>query len=232
MTETPWHSAAEIQTIFNNLAPVYDELNQSLSLGLHRVWKLMAVKWCEPQTGDRALDLCCGSGDMTLMLAKMVGKTGKTIGLDFAANLLAIARTRPTLHPVEWLEGDALSLPFSESSFDCATMGYGLRNVVDIPLCLRELYRVLKPQARAAILDFHRPSQPWLEALQKWYLDKVVVPQAAQSGLVEEYAYLSPSLERFPLGREQVKLARLAGFTGAVHYPIAGGLMGILVIKK
>jgi demethylmenaquinone methyltransferase/2-methoxy-6-polyprenyl-1,4-benzoquinol methylase len=232
MTETPWHSAPQIQTIFNNLAPVYDELNQSLSLGLHRVWKLMAVKWCEPRAGDTALDLCCGSGDMTLMLAKIVGKTGKTIGLDFAADMLAIARTRPTPYPIEWLEGDALNLPFPESSFDCATMGYGLRNVVDIPLCLQQLYRVLKPQAQAAILDFHRPSQPWLEAFQKWYLDKVVVPQAAKLGLTEEYSYINPSLERFPSGGEQVKLARCAGFTKATHYPIAGGLMGILVIQK
>lgn len=229
-------SASQVQAIFNRLAPVYDELNQSLSFGLHRVWKLMAVKWCQPQPGNIGLDVCCGTGDLTQLLAQRVGRTGKVIGLDFSAELLAIARQRtqeeqPHL-PLEWIEGDALNLPFGDRSFDCATMGYGLRNVIDIPQCLQELYRVLKPGAKVAILDFHHPNHPLIRSFQQWYLKQIVVPTAQRFDLTEEYAYISPSLDRFPVGAEQVKLGYQAGFSHAVHYPIAGGLMGILVLTK
>jgi demethylmenaquinone methyltransferase/2-methoxy-6-polyprenyl-1,4-benzoquinol methylase len=111
-------------------------------------------------------------------------------------------------------------------------MGYGLRNVTDIPRCLKELHRVLKPGAKAAILDFHQPENLQFRAFQQWYLDNIVVPAARHFGLTEEYAYISPSLDRFPPGQEQVKLARTAGFATATHYPIANGMMGILVLTK
>ncbi|MEA5512173.1 bifunctional demethylmenaquinone methyltransferase/2-methoxy-6-polyprenyl-1,4-benzoquinol methylase UbiE [Crocosphaera sp. UHCC 0190] len=236
MTDNSWHSATEIQGIFDRIAPVYDQLNQRLSLGQHRIWKQMTVKWCEPQPGDVGLDVCCGSGDLAQLLARKVGKTGRVVGLDFSPEQLAIADLRaqnnyPSL-ALKWVEGDALTLPFEDNTFDCATMGYGLRNVVDIPRCLQELHRVLKPTAKVAILDFHRPTQPWMRTLQQWYLDNFVVPTAKGFGLTDEYAYIMPSLERFPLGTEQVKLAYEAGFSHAVHYLIAGGMMGVLVGTK
>jgi demethylmenaquinone methyltransferase/2-methoxy-6-polyprenyl-1,4-benzoquinol methylase len=195
----------------------------------------MAVKWSNPRAGAMALDICCGSGDLTQMLALQVGSEGQVIGLDFSQQQLAIARQRAARQPhlrIVWQEGDALNLPFAADTFDCATMGYGLRNVTDIPRCLRELHRVLKPDAKAAILDFHQPSQLWLQALQSWYLQAVVVPAAQNFGLTEEYAYIAPSLERFPDGKEQVKLASEAGFSQAIHYPIANGMMGVLVLTK
>lgn len=229
-------SASEVQAIFNRLAPKYDELNESLSFGLHRIWKLMTVKWCQPEPGDTGLDACCGTGDLTGILAQQIGTTGKVVGLDFSAELLAIAERRakqniPQL-PLEWIEGDALNLPFGDQTFDCATMGYGLRNVNDISQCLKELYRVLKPGAKVAILDFHRPNQPLIRNFQKWYLDQIVVSRAKRFDLTEEYAYISPSVDRFPVGTEQVKLGYEVEFSHAVHYPIAGGLMGILVLTK
>ena len=94
------------------------------------------------------------------------------------------------------------------------------------------MHRVLKPGAKAAILDFHRPSQLPLRVFQQWYLQTIVVPTAQHFCLTEEYAYINPSLERFPTGSEQVKLANDAGFAAATHYPIAGGMMGILVLTK
>lgn len=229
-------AASEIKALFDRIAPVYDTLNQELSWGQHRIWKRMAVKWTQAQPGDKALDVCCGSGDLALLLAQTVGKTGRVVGLDFAPAQLAIAqnrgRDRYPQHDLTWLEGDALALPFEAATFDCATMGYGLRNVTDIPRCLRELHRVLKPGATAAILDFHRPTHPGLQVLQKWYLDTIVVPAAERLGLKQDYAYIMPSLERFPQGPEQVTLAQTAGFDRAIHYPIAGGLMGVLVVTK
>lgn len=195
----------------------------------------MAVRWSQAQEGQTCLDLCCGSGDLAVMLARQVGATGTVYGVDFSAELLAAARDRTSRHPqpapIHWTLGDALALPFEAASFDAATMGYGLRNLTDIPQGLRELRRVLKPGATAAILDFHRPQGAFIEQFQQWYLDTIVVPTARQMGLTEEYAYIAPSLDRFPLGPEQVDLARQAGFTQAVHYPIAGGLMGVLVVS-
>lgn len=236
MTNETLNTALEIQSLFDRIAPVYDQLNLMLSLGQHRIWKKMTVKWSDPRPGYLALDVCCGSGDLTQLLAREVGRTGKVIGLDFSAQQLAIARQRakselPDL-PIYFRQGDALKLPFPNNSFDCATMGYGLRNVIDIPACLKELYRVLKPGAKVAILDFHQPAQPLIRTFQQWYLNTIVVPMAERFGLTEEYAYISPSLERFPTGKEQVKLAYQAQFSEATHYPIASGLMGVLVMRK
>jgi demethylphylloquinol methyltransferase len=233
----------EIQSIFNRIAPVYDQLNDWLSLGQHRIWKEMAVKWSAAKLGDTALDLCCGSGDLALRLGRRVGATGQVYGVDFSQNLLETAKQRshwqypqPALAlpavGIAWVEADVLNLPFSDNQFDAATMGYGLRNVKDISRSLQELYRVLKPGAKAAILDFHRPSNPQLRAFQQAYLDNFVVPVANYLGLKEEYAYISPSLDRFPVGKEQVKLAHQVGFAVATHYPIANDMMGVLVVSK
>jgi demethylmenaquinone methyltransferase/2-methoxy-6-polyprenyl-1,4-benzoquinol methylase len=196
----------------------------------------MAIKWSAAQTGDTCLDLCCGSGDLALSLARRAGTTGKVYGVDFSPNLLANAKERSQTHypqfGISWIEADVLHLPFEDNQFDAATMGYGLRNVRDIRCSLQELHRVLKPGKRAAILDFHRPNHQQLRAFQQWYLDHIVVPMAEQMGMKEEYAYISPSLDRFPQGREQVKLAYQVGFTSATHYPIANGMMGVLVVIK
>ena len=226
----------EIRDIFDRIAPVYDELNNWLSLGQHRIWKEMTVKWSAAKPGDTCLDLCCGSGDLAFRLAKYVGTTGKVYGVDFSPNLLAAAKERSqSQYPqptISWIEADALDLPFDDHYFDAATMGYGLRNVTDIPRSLQELHRVLKPGAKAAILDFHRPRNPQLRAFQQWYLSNIVVPIANRMGLKEEYAYISPSLDRFPTVQEQIELARQVGFTLVTHYPIANDMMGVLVVSK
>ncbi|WP_341527814.1 bifunctional demethylmenaquinone methyltransferase/2-methoxy-6-polyprenyl-1,4-benzoquinol methylase UbiE [Nostoc sp. UHCC 0302] len=226
----------EIQAIFNRIAPVYDQLNDWLSLGQHRIWKEMAVKWSAAKPGDTCLDLCCGSGDLALRLARRVGTTGQVYGVDFSPNLLETAKERSKKQypqpAIVWVEADALNLPFEDNQFDAATMGYGLRNVTDISRSLQELYRVLKPGAKAAILDFHRPSNPQLRTFQQWYLNNFVVPVANHLGLKEEYAYISPSLDRFPVGKEQVELAHQVGFAVVTHYPIANGMMGVLVVEK
>ena len=197
----------------------------------------MAVKWSSAGPGNTCLDLCCGSGDLALLLAKQAGLTGCVFGVDFSAEQLAVAarRARPFLapaSPISWVEADALDLPFADNYFDCATMGYGLRNVTDIPRSLEELHRVLKPGAKAAILDLHRPSNSLMRSFQQFYLDTLVVPIAQQFGMTQEYAYINPSLEKFPIGQEQVAIAKKAGFAAATHYPIAGAMMGVLVLAK
>ncbi|OLP16172.1 bifunctional demethylmenaquinone methyltransferase/2-methoxy-6-polyprenyl-1,4-benzoquinol methylase [Leptolyngbya sp. 'hensonii'] len=228
--------STDIQALFNRIAPVYNPLNDWLSLGQHRVWKQMTVKWSRAKQRDVCLDLCCGSGDLARLLARQVTPAGQVFGVDFASAQLDIARQQaaqdwpsPT---ITWIEADVQHLPFPDHHFDAATMGYGLRNVTDRLQSLQELHRVLKPGATAAILDFHQPTQPLMQAFQRWYLATIVVPTAERFGLAAEYQYIGPSLDAFLSGPEQVKLAHKAGFAEATHYPIAGGTMGVLVLTK
>ena len=236
-------TSPQVQALFDQIAPVYDQLNGWLSLGQHWIWKQMAVQWAEPKAGGVNVDLCCGSGDLTILTARTVHSgsypscsgPSSIIGIDFSHQQLAVAQQRSKFlspaNPIQWIEADVLNLPLQDRSVDALTMGYGLRNVADIPLALQEIYRVLKPGSKAAILDFNRPTAALTRQFQQWYLRQIVVPIASQFQLKEEYAYLETSLARFPTGPEQVSLAEAAGFE-ACHYPIAGDMMGILVIEK
>ncbi|MFN3360515.1 MAG: bifunctional demethylmenaquinone methyltransferase/2-methoxy-6-polyprenyl-1,4-benzoquinol methylase UbiE [Pseudanabaenaceae cyanobacterium] len=219
-----------VADLFNRIAPVYDNLNDALSLGLHRVWKKMVYRWAAPQLGEVWLDLCCGSGDMAILLAR----SGATvIGVDFAECQLELARQKgKNLPNLTWEWGDVLYLRFPDASVDGVTMTYGLRNLADIKQGLQEIYRVLKTPGRAVILDFHRPYDPGVATFQKWYLRRIVVPTAQRLNLAREYAYLESSLEQFPQGQEQIQLAQEVGFAVSKHYPLLGGMMGILSLQK
>jgi len=225
----------QVQGIFNQIAPVYDQLNDRLSLGQHWIWKQMTVNWSGASLGHHCLDLCCGSGDISQLLAKRVGLTGQVIGLDFSTDQLAHAKARVHNHPIEsiitWIEGDALALPFEAEQFDAITMGYGLRNVVDIPQAFQEIRRVLKPGANAAILDFCHSDFPPVTAAQQFFLRNLVVPAAQKLGCESEYAYIEDSIERFPTGAQQVELAQAAGFARGTYYLTALGIMGVLVLE-
>jgi len=162
-------------------APPTPQLNERLSLGQHRVWKRMAVRWAGAGPGDAALDVCCGSGDLAFELARAVGPSGSVTGLDFAAEMLEDAESRrrrqeaarPASRPaarMTWVQGDALDLPFADGSFAAATIGYGLRNVADVPRALRELLRVLRPGASVAVLDFNNSEDPLVDGVQVRFL--------------------------------------------------------------
>lgn len=226
----------QVQALFDEIAPVYDQLNAWLSLGQHRVWKQMAIRWANPKPHGLNVDLCCGSGDLTLMTARTLRGQGQVIGIDFSQRQLDVAKTRaqklPWADAIEWIESDVLTLPLPDNAVDAITMGYGLRNVVDIPKALSEIYRVLKPGASAAILDFNRPTSAIMQQFQRWYLQQIVVPIASRFDLKEEYAYLETSIARFPTGPQQVELATQAGFEAVRHYAIAVDTMGILVMAK
>ncbi|KAL5537857.1 hypothetical protein UlMin_046086 [Ulmus minor] len=234
----PVRCAAERQALFNRIAPVYDNLNDLLSLGQHRIWKRMAVSWTGAKMGDCVLDLCCGSGDLTFLLSEKVGSSGKVSGLDFSKEQLSVAASRqqllskPCYKNIEWVEGDALDLPFPDGYFDAITMGYGLRNVVDKRRAMQELYRVLKAGSRVSILDFNKSTQPVTAFVQEWMIDNAVVPVATVYGLEEEYKYLKSSIREFLTGKELEKLGLEVGFSKARHYEIGGGIMGNLVATR
>ncbi|CAH2033715.1 unnamed protein product [Thlaspi arvense] len=226
------------QILFNRIAPVYDNLNDLLSLGQHRIWKNMAVSWSGAKKGDHVLDLCCGSGDLAFILSEKVGSTGKVMGLDFSCEQLAVASSRQNLRArscykcIEWIEGDATDLPFDDCKFDAITMGYGLRNIVDRDRGMREIYRVLKPGSRVSILDFNKSNQSVTAFMQDWMIDNVVVPVATVYGLAKEYEYLKYSINGYLTGEELETLALEAGFSSARHYEISGGFMGNLVAVR
>ncbi len=233
---TPQPPAYEIHALFDRIAPTYDQLNHQLSFGLHHVWKKMTVRWSQPPQGGCVLDLCCGTGDLALHLARRVSPQGQVYGLDFSEPLLQIAQQRSQQllprHTFKWFVGDALDLPFADQTFDAITMGYGLRNLSDRLTALTEMYRVLKPGSRASILDFGKPQDEWAQSFQAWYLQSVVVPTATAYGLAADYAYISLSLEQFLTGSEQLELATSVGFKDSTYYPLFWGLMGVLVIQK
>ncbi len=221
-----------VRDLFESIAPRYDQLNDLLSLGLHRLWKRQAMAWIRPLPGQRLLDLCCGTGDLALLLAARVRPGGLVLGLDAASAPLAIARRRAARMawlPLEWRQGDALATGLADGWADGAVMAYGLRNLADPAAGLAELRRLLRPGGRAAVLDFNRPRPASLPAaFQRLYLRRLVVPVARAVGLPEQYAYLEDSLARFPTAAVQEELARSVGFAGASHRPLAGGLMGLL----
>ncbi|MFM7087300.1 MAG: bifunctional demethylmenaquinone methyltransferase/2-methoxy-6-polyprenyl-1,4-benzoquinol methylase UbiE [Cyanobium sp.] len=226
-----------VQELFDSVAPRYDLLNDLLSFGLHRLWKRQALAWLQPRAGQQLLDLCCGTGDLALLLAARVRPGGRVLGLDAAAAPLAVARQRAGLQPwlpLEWLQGDALATGLPDASRDGAVMAYGLRNLADPAAGLQELRRLLRPGGRAAVLDFRHidPGEGPLEAVterfQRLYLRHLVVPTARLVDLEPQYAYLQQSLERFPPQGELCALARQAGFRRVRHRPLAAGLMGLL----
>ena len=222
--------AAAVRQLFEAAAPRYDQLNDVLSLGLHRLWKRQAIAWVNPQPGQRCLDLCCGTGDLALLLAARVRPGGLVLGLDAAAAPLELAaaraRRQPWL-PLQWQLGDAQATGLPTAWADGAVMAYGLRNLADPAAGLAELRRLLRPGARAAVLDFNR-AQTVAGRFQQAYLRRVVVPAARRVGLEQHYAYLEASLTRFANGPRQELLATRAGFAQAHHRPLAGGLMGLL----
>ena len=225
--------AHEVRQLFDEVAPHYDRLNDLLSLGLHRLWKREMVQRLAPVVGEQWLDLCCGTGDLALVLAERLRRGGGVLAIDAAAAPLQQARQRhrgcPWL-PVEWLQADAMAVPRAAESFDGAVMAYGLRNLPDPAAGLRELRRLLQRDGRAAVLDFNRSSGR-VAALQTMALRRVVVPVASQLGLKDQYAYLETSIAEFPTGDEQEQMAISAGFSWAQHRPIAGGLMGLLELR-
>ena len=239
--DSDWHSVVKpgdpeaIEQMFDDVAPRYDQLNDLLSFGLHRYWKRQLIRWLRPVPGETWLDLCCGTGDLALQLARYVRPSGRVIGLDTAFAPLQLARLRQQREPwlqVEWFQGDALDTGLDDSCVDGALMAYGLRNLKDPAAGLKELRRLVRAGGRAGILDFNRlqPTDP-LGQFQRFYLRRLVVPIAAINGLADHYAYLEESLQRFPDGAMQEQMAVRAGFVEARHRTLMAGQMGILLLE-
>ncbi len=225
-----------IKELFDSVSSRYDFLNDLFSFGLHRLWKRKLLIWLAPSTGEKWIDLCCGTGDLTVSIARLVGPSGSALGLDFSEAQIFIAKKRSASKPdlsLSWLSRDALNTCLPPSSFDGVVMAYGLRNLQDPEVGLNEIFRLLKPGAKAGVLDFNRSEEGSKTSFfQKFYLRRLVVPIASILGLREEYAYLEKSLQNFPSGFDQREIALNIGFKEAEYRLLAAGQMGALLLKK
>jgi len=232
--------AAKVGALFAAIARRYDLINDIQSFGIHRLWKRRVVGLARPRPGERALDLCCGTGDLTLALAK---RGTHVTGLDFSEAMLQVAREKSDrIAPVsrtdgpaaklkiEFIRGDAQQIPFPENTFDILTIGYGLRNLADLDTGLRDMLRVTKPGGRFVALEFGKPGNSVWRALYFSYL-KFMLPVFGKifCGNSAAYGYILESLNHYPaqqavaakmagLGWRSVRVVNLMGGVMSIHY--------------
>jgi demethylmenaquinone methyltransferase/2-methoxy-6-polyprenyl-1,4-benzoquinol methylase len=222
--------AARVYDLFATVAPRYDLINDLQSFGLHRRWKRRLVRLAQVKPGDRALDLCCGTGDLAFALA---ARGAAVVGLDFSERMLAIAEQRKAKTsggriPVEFLRGDAQQIPLADASFDLVTVGYGLRNLSSWETGLREMRRVAKPGARLLILDFGKPGHRLWRGLYLGYL-RWLVPVLGRifCGDAAAYAYIFESLKHYPAQQDLAARMRELGLAGVHYENLLGGVMSL-----
>ncbi|HEV2591302.1 MAG TPA: bifunctional demethylmenaquinone methyltransferase/2-methoxy-6-polyprenyl-1,4-benzoquinol methylase UbiE [Gaiellaceae bacterium] len=209
-----------VRTMFDRIAPVYDSMNRVMTMGLDVRWRRLAAQ-SAVRPGDRVLDGACGTGD--LAIADLRAGASHVVGLDFSERMLERARRKA---PLEWVQGDLLALPFEDASFDAATVGFGVRNVADLPLALRELRRVLRPGGRVAILEITQPRGPLRFFFNLWF-DRVVPLLGKVLPGGEAYSYLPASVKRFPDAERLAALLRDAGFGDVEVRLLAGTIVAL-----
>jgi demethylmenaquinone methyltransferase/2-methoxy-6-polyprenyl-1,4-benzoquinol methylase len=213
--------------MFSAVAPRYDLTNTVISAGLHRRWKRATVAALGLQPGERALDLCCGTGDLAGLMTEAVGPEGLVAGVDFALPMIAHAR-RGAEGTVAFLLADAMAVPFADGTFDAAAVGFGLRNVADPSRMLDEIRRVLRPGGRVALLEFARVVNPILRALYDLYsFTGLAVLGRIVSGHPDAYTYLPVSVRHWIDQKGMVRLLEQHGFTGAASRNLAGGVVAV-----
>lgn len=210
----------DVRSMFDRIAPVYDLMNRVMTAGLDRAWRRLAVEGVV-QPGDRVLDACCGTGDLALAAAR---EGGRVTGLDFSPRMLERARRKSAA--VEWVEGDVLALPFSDGSFDAATVGFGVRNVADLEAGLRELRRVLRPGGRLAILEITQPRGALRPFFSLWF-DRVVPLLGRVLPGGGAYTYLPASVRRFPGAEELAALLASCGFERIAFRLLGGSIVAL-----
>jgi demethylmenaquinone methyltransferase / 2-methoxy-6-polyprenyl-1,4-benzoquinol methylase len=240
-------AARAVREMFTAIAPRYDLLNHVLSFNIDRLWWRRAARTFAAilsQPDGRILDLCCGTGDMTFALRKQAGTSrAQVLGADFSRAMLQRARAK-SLEKVsrngsatpqssaQWIEADALCLPFPGQQFSLVTSAFGFRNLADYDAGLREIVRVLCPGGECGILDFSEP-KGLMGSFYRIYF-KQVLPRVGTmiSGVRGPYAYLPSSVERFPQPQEMLARMHQAGFREATWTPYTFGIAGLYRGKK
>jgi len=232
----PAEKSGLVRGVFDRVARRYDLMNDLMSLGAHRLWKDAAAARLNPQPGERIIDCAGGTGDLARRYARMAraaqdrrgGAEASILVVDYNAEMIAAGRARGAEAEIAWVVGDAQALPLPDACADAYSIGFGLRNVTDIPAALAEARRVLKPGGRFLCLEFSKVTVPALRPLYDTYSFELIPRVGARvAGDAEAYRYLVESIRRFPDQRTLAKLMATAGFARVSFTNLTGGVVAL-----
>lgn len=229
--------ATYVKETFNSIAGHYDLMNSIMSLGMDKRWRRFTVKRVDAKPGMHILDVCCGTGQLSMELGKVVGSEGNVIGLDFSQNMLEVARSS-LIHSsnpgnIRFIQGNAMELPFPDQSFDGATVGWGLRNLPDLRQGIREMVRTVKPGGKVVSLDMAKPSFPVFKQIYWVYFEKLVpLMGKIWANKASAYQYLHDSAREFPAQEEMVRIFTECGLIDSQFDNLAGGVVAIVTGTK
>ncbi|MBN2984313.1 demethylmenaquinone methyltransferase [Cohnella algarum] len=225
-----------VHSVFESIAPQYDRMNDILSFRRHKSWRKFTMRKLALKPGETSLDLCCGTCDWTIALAQASG-TGRTVGLDFSNNMLEIGRAKVKKlgldKQIELIQGNAMSLPFPDDSFDYVTIGFGLRNVPDYMQVLKEMRRVVKPGGKIVCLELSKPEKQPFKGIYFFYFEKLL-PLLGKwiAKRYEQYRWLPESLATFPDMQALAEMFREAGTRNVRVYPLTFGIAALHIGTK
>ena len=221
-----------VRGVFDSVADQYDVMNDLMSLGIHRIWKRVAVQLSNVRNGEAVLDLAGGTGDLTTLYEKRVGKEGKVVLADINAAMLYTGRDRlidrGLVSNIHYTQVNAEKLPFADNTFDCVCIAFGLRNVTDKDAALRSMHRVLKPGGRLIILEFSHPTNKLTEKAYDLYsfnlLPKIGSLVAKDS---DSYRYLAESIRMHPKQDELKQMMETAGLERCEYFNMTQGIVAV-----
>ncbi len=224
-------SRHKIAQMFDQIAVKYDRNNRLLSLGQDMKWRKSLRKYLPKKESLTILDLACGTGDQMIALSPI---KARFYGIDISKEMLKIAREKlKENEQVELLLGSALDIPFDEAFADVVTMSFGIRNVTDPSLCLKEIFRVLKPEGRVLILEFSQPQKRFFRFFSDYYIHRVI-PWVGKKIIKSPlpYTYLSDTIEEFPSGDAFLHLMAESGFDNLTQRKMNFGTVSLYIGEK
>lgn len=225
----------QVATMFNNIAPKYDFLNQLLSMGIHKGWRRKAVNFLKEVNPKNILDIATGTGDFAIEAMKL--NPDKVVGVDISEGMLKIGVEKINKlglqNKIELKLGDSESLPFSDNSFDAITVGFGVRNFENLEKGINDIYRVLNKNGIIAVLEFSKPTAFPIKQLYHFYF-RYITPAIGKifSKDNSAYTYLPESVKAFPAGEDFLKVLKKAGFKETKVIPVTFGVASIYIAKK
>lgn len=228
-----------IQKMFGSIATQYDRTNAILSLQMHKYWNRQLIRTTlEKKAPHTYLDLCCGTGEISLGYLKNCSSPCHAYLLDFCPEMLSCARKRAitlntSQHKITYVQADAQDIPLSKETIDCITMAYGIRNIPQPNKCFIEIYRLLKNGGKVGILELTQPANPILKAGHRLYLN-TVIPLMGKliTSNRDAYQYLCNSIQSFVQPKELKEMLAGIGFKNIIVKPLMGGIATIIVAEK